>query len=120
MFPRKIIFEKQWLFLDAAIGELYGSTFEVDAGGKLGLRKPKNTDEDSTGDREISIIYVLNVLKSGMLGFIVSHSVFTEAKEAGQDNRHIVDDGKSQKLTRDDIEMLKEQGMKGQVCVPVK
>lgn len=55
-----------------------------------------------------------------MLGFIVSHSVFTEAKEAGQDNRHIVDDGKSQKLTRDDIETLKEQGMKGQVCVPFK
>lgn len=31
------------------------------------------------------------------------------------DNRNIVDDGKSQKLTRDDIEMLKEQGLKGQV-----
>lgn len=37
------------------------------------------------------------------------------AKEAGTDNRNIVDDGKSQKLTRDDIEMLKEQGLKGQV-----
>ncbi|MCJ8743728.1 hypothetical protein PDJAM_G00097570 [Pangasius djambal] len=85
---KKIIFEKQWMFLDAAIGELYGSTFEVDAGGKLRLRKPKNTEEDST-----------------------------EAKEAGQDNRHIVDDGKSQKLTRDDIESLKEQGMKGQEII---
>ncbi|XP_017311740.1 tRNA (adenine(58)-N(1))-methyltransferase non-catalytic subunit TRM6 [Ictalurus punctatus] len=85
---KKIIFEKQWIFLDAAIGELYGSTFEVDAGGKLGLRKPKNTEDDST-----------------------------EAKEAGQDNRHIVDDGKSQKLTRDDIESLKGQGMKGQEII---
>ncbi|KAB5539863.1 hypothetical protein PHYPO_G00094060 [Pangasianodon hypophthalmus] len=85
---KKIIFEKQWMFLDATIGELYGSTFEVDAGGKLSVRKPKNTGDDST-----------------------------EAKEAGQDNRHIVDDGKSQKLTRDDIESLKEQGMKGQEII---
>lgn len=38
-----------------------------------------------------------------------------DAKEAGTDNRNIVDDGKSQKLTRDDIETLKEKGMKGQV-----
>lgn len=106
--------------MDAAIGELYGSTFEVDAGGKLGLRKPKNTEDDSTGDCERSLIHVRNVSESDVLWFIVSHSVFTEAKEAGQDNRHIVDDGKSQKLTRDDIESLKGQGMKGQVCVPVK
>lgn len=41
--------------------------------------------------------------------------VFVDAKEAGTDNRNIVDDGKSQKLTRDDIETLKEQGLKGQV-----
>lgn len=40
---------------------------------------------------------------------------FPDAKEAGTDNRNIVDDGKSQKLTRDDIETLKEQGLKGQV-----
>lgn len=41
--------------------------------------------------------------------------LFVDAKEAGTDNRNIVDDGKSQKLTRDDIETLKEQGLKGQV-----
>lgn len=58
--------------------------------------------------------------ESDVLYLIVRRSLFTEAKEAGQDNRHIVDDGKSQKLTRDDIESLKEQGMKGQVCVSVK
>ncbi|KAI5090616.1 tRNA (adenine(58)-N(1))-methyltransferase non-catalytic subunit TRM6 [Silurus meridionalis] len=85
---KKIIFEKQWIFLNAAIGELYGSTFEVDTGGKLNIRKPRNTEDDAT-----------------------------EAKEAGQDNRHIMDDGKSQKLTRDDIESLKEQGMKGQEII---
>lgn len=39
----------------------------------------------------------------------------SDAKEAGTDNRNILDDGKSQKLTRDDIESLKEQGLKGQV-----
>ncbi|XP_029449356.1 tRNA (adenine(58)-N(1))-methyltransferase non-catalytic subunit TRM6 isoform X2 [Rhinatrema bivittatum] len=41
----------------------------------------------------------------------------TETKEAGADNRYIVDDGKSQKLTRDDIEALKEKGIKGQEIV---
>lgn len=40
---------------------------------------------------------------------------FPDAVEAGTDNRNIVDDGKSQKLTRDDIEALKEKGLKGQV-----
>lgn len=121
MFFRKIIFEKQWIFLDAAIGELYGSTFELDAGGKLCLRKPKNTEEDSTGRlQDIGPIYVVNVWESDVQCFTVSSFHFAEAKEAGQDNRHIVDDGKSQKLTRDDIESLKEQGMKGQVCVPLQ
>lgn len=39
----------------------------------------------------------------------------SDSKEAGTDNRNILDDGKSQKLTREDIESLKEQGLKGQV-----
>lgn len=85
---KKIIFEKQWMFLDAVIGELYGSAFEVDAGGKLCLKKPKHVEGDPS-----------------------------ENREAGQDNRHIVDDGRSQKLTRDDIESLKEQGVKGQEII---
>lgn len=38
-----------------------------------------------------------------------------ETKEAGTDNRNIVDDGKSQKLTHDDIKALKDKGIKGQV-----
>ncbi|KAG9344680.1 hypothetical protein JZ751_010366 [Albula glossodonta] len=84
---RKVIFEKQWLFLDKTIGELYGTTFEIASGGTLQPRKPKHTESS------------------------------TEVKKAGTDNRNIVDDGRSQKLTRDDIETLKEQGLKGQEIV---
>uniref|UniRef100_A0A672HM57 tRNA (adenine(58)-N(1))-methyltransferase non-catalytic subunit TRM6 n=1 Tax=Salarias fasciatus TaxID=181472 RepID=A0A672HM57_SALFA len=81
---KKIIFEKQWFFLDGAVGHLYGTTFEIASGGILQPQKPKNTEN---------------------------------SKEAGTDNRNIVDDGKSQKLTRDDIETLKEQGLKGQEII---
>ncbi|XP_061668932.1 tRNA (adenine(58)-N(1))-methyltransferase non-catalytic subunit TRM6 isoform X2 [Syngnathoides biaculeatus] len=44
-------------------------------------------------------------------------SAACDVKEAGTDNRNIVDDGKSQKLTREDIETLKEQGLKGQEII---
>ncbi|XP_068565098.1 tRNA (adenine(58)-N(1))-methyltransferase non-catalytic subunit TRM6 isoform X2 [Cebidichthys violaceus] len=84
---KKVIFEKQWFFLDNAVGQLYGSTFEIASGGILQPRKPKDTESS------------------------------TDAKEAGTDNRNIVDDGKSQKLTRDDIENLKEQGLKDQEII---
>ncbi|KAM8946240.1 tRNA (adenine(58)-N(1))-methyltransferase non-catalytic subunit TRM6 [Pelodytes ibericus] len=82
---KKIIFEKQWIYLDNAIGKNYGTTFEITGGGNLQTKR-----------RETST---------------------TELKEAGADNRNIVDDGKSQKLTRDDIEALKEKGIKGQEIV---
>ncbi|XP_041951614.1 tRNA (adenine(58)-N(1))-methyltransferase non-catalytic subunit TRM6 [Alosa sapidissima] len=86
---RKIVFEKQWFFLDNAVGQLYGTTFEIEAGGAM---KPHSAKQDvSAADRD--------------------------GKKAGTDNRNIVDDGKSQKLTRDDIETLKEQGLKGQEIV---
>ncbi|XP_064196835.1 tRNA (adenine(58)-N(1))-methyltransferase non-catalytic subunit TRM6 [Anguilla rostrata] len=84
---RKVIFEKQWFFLDNAVGELYGTAFEVASGGTLQPKKPKLTES------------------------------ITEVREAGTDNRNIVDDGTSQKLTRDDIETLKGQGLKGQDIV---
>uniref|UniRef100_A0A8C8IT46 tRNA (adenine(58)-N(1))-methyltransferase non-catalytic subunit TRM6 n=1 Tax=Oncorhynchus tshawytscha TaxID=74940 RepID=A0A8C8IT46_ONCTS len=84
---KKTVFEKQWFFLDNAVGELYGTTFEVVTGGTLQPRKPKCVESSA------------------------------DAKEAGTDNRNILDDGKSQKLTRDDIETLKEQGLKGQEIV---
>ncbi|XP_049914397.1 tRNA (adenine(58)-N(1))-methyltransferase non-catalytic subunit TRM6 [Epinephelus moara] len=83
---KKVIFEKQWFFLDNAVGQLYSSTFEI-VSGILQPQKPKNTESSS------------------------------DAKEAGTDNRNIVDDGRSQKLTRDDIETLKEQGLKGQEII---
>nr|XP_060642091.1 tRNA (adenine(58)-N(1))-methyltransferase non-catalytic subunit TRM6 [Anolis sagrei ordinatus] len=83
---RKIIFEKQWFYLDNAIGQVYGTTFEVTSGGSL---QPKKRVEETA----------------------------TEAKEAGTDNRNIVDDGKSQKLTHDDIKALKDKGIKGQEIV---
>ncbi|XP_042657810.1 tRNA (adenine(58)-N(1))-methyltransferase non-catalytic subunit TRM6 isoform X3 [Tyto alba] len=83
---RKIIFEKQWFYLDNAIGHIYGTTFEVTSGGNL---QPKQELEETT----------------------------TETKEAGTDNRNIVDDGKSQKLTHDDIKALKDKGIKGQEIV---
>ncbi|XP_062267428.1 tRNA (adenine(58)-N(1))-methyltransferase non-catalytic subunit TRM6 [Platichthys flesus] len=84
---KKVIFEKQWFFLDKAVGHLYSTKFEILSGGNLQPKKPK--EEESLAD----------------------------AKEAGTDNRHILDDGTSQKLTRDDIETLKEQGLKGQEIV---
>ncbi|XP_054837647.1 tRNA (adenine(58)-N(1))-methyltransferase non-catalytic subunit TRM6 isoform X2 [Eublepharis macularius] len=83
---RKIIFEKQWFYLDNAIGHIYGTTFEVTSGGSL---QPKKRVEEATA----------------------------ETKEAGTDNRNIVDDGKSQKLTHDDIKALKDKGIKGQEIV---
>uniref|UniRef100_A0A3Q1FGM9 tRNA (adenine(58)-N(1))-methyltransferase non-catalytic subunit TRM6 n=1 Tax=Acanthochromis polyacanthus TaxID=80966 RepID=A0A3Q1FGM9_9TELE len=84
---KKIIFEKQWFFLDNAVGNLYSTTFEISSGGILQPQKLKETGTPS------------------------------DLKEAGTDNRNIVDDGKSQKLTRDDIETLKEQGLKGQEII---
>lgn len=83
---RKIIFEKQWFYLDNAIGHKYGTTFEVSVGGALQPLKAKSEEIE-------------------------------ELNDAGVDNRNIIDDGKSQKLSRDDIEALKDQGLKGQVIV---
>lgn len=41
---RKVIFEKQWFFLDNAVGHLYRTTFEIVSGGILQLQKPKCTE----------------------------------------------------------------------------
>lgn len=32
---RKVIFEKQWFFLDNAVGQLYSTKFDIAAGGNL-------------------------------------------------------------------------------------
>lgn len=37
-----------------------------------------------------------------------------------KDNRFLRDDGKSQKLTKDDIEVLKTQGLTGKVVITLK
>ncbi|KAA0708315.1 tRNA (adenine(58)-N(1))-methyltransferase non-catalytic subunit TRM6 [Triplophysa tibetana] len=87
---KKVIFEKQWFFLDNAVGQLYGTIFEIVAGGSLRVKMVKRAGSSLNND---------------------------DSKEAGQDNRHIMDDGRSQKLTRDDIETLKEQGLMGQEIV---
>ncbi|KAM6915244.1 tRNA (adenine(58)-N(1))-methyltransferase non-catalytic subunit TRM6 [Xenentodon cancila] len=81
---RKVIFEKQWIFLDKAVGHLYNTTFEVVSGGILQPLEVKDTKS------------------------------LTESKVAGTDNRWINDDGNSQKMTKDDIEILKVQGLKSQ------
>ncbi|XP_061560056.1 tRNA (adenine(58)-N(1))-methyltransferase non-catalytic subunit TRM6 isoform X1 [Phycodurus eques] len=85
---KKVVFEKKWLFLDNVVGQLYSTTFEIVPGGQLQPVKPKDVQ-----------------------------SAASDVKEAGTDNRNIVDDGMSQKLTRDDIETLKEQGLKGQEII---
>ncbi|XP_077366529.1 tRNA (adenine(58)-N(1))-methyltransferase non-catalytic subunit TRM6 [Festucalex cinctus] len=85
---KKVVFEKQWFFLDNAVGHLYSTAFEIVSGGQLQPVKPKDVP-----------------------------SALSDTKEAGTDNRNIMDDGKSQKLTRDDIETLKEQGLKGQEII---
>lgn len=118
---RKVIFEKQWFFLDNAVGQLYGTMFEITAGGSLKLKAPKHSG-DSLGNDAVDLccylwIYLCSRWRDEIMFLF---SPVTDSKEAGQDNRHIVDDGRSQKLTRDDIETLKEQGLKGQVCTWVK
>lgn len=124
-----MIFEKQWIYLDNAVGHFYRTTFEIGSGGTLHPKKSKEL-ESSTGmcvsyiphhHGNPSYVYTWEINPKNFcketfsdLDFF-SFSFSAAAKEAGTDNRNIVDDGKSQKLTRDDIEMLKEQGLKGQV-----
>ncbi|XP_053699761.1 tRNA (adenine(58)-N(1))-methyltransferase non-catalytic subunit TRM6 [Synchiropus splendidus] len=84
---KKVNFERQWFFLDNAVGQPYSTTFEIESGGSLQRKSSSET-----------------------------HS-FTDSRDAGTDNRNIVDDGKSQKLAREDIETLKEQGVKGQEII---
>lgn len=138
---RKVIFEKQWFFLDGAVGNFYSTTFEI-VSGALQPQKLKNTDSftgvcscfdshtpDTSPCLQLAFRCVMHSFifpdctqwpsESFSFIFTLSHLStslsFSDAKEAGTDNRNIVDDGKSQKLTRDDIEDLKEKGLEGQV-----
>lgn len=53
---RKVIFEKQWIYLDNAVGHFYRTTFEIGSGGTLLLKKPKEM-ESTTG---AYVCYVLH------------------------------------------------------------
>ncbi|XP_061429597.1 tRNA (adenine(58)-N(1))-methyltransferase non-catalytic subunit TRM6 [Lethenteron reissneri] len=81
---RKVNFEKKWFFVDSLIGARYGTTFDITGGGDL---QP---------------LCASKVLKAEVA-----------VSESGVDNRNIQSDGSAQKLTRDDISALKEQGLRG-------
>ncbi|XP_032829972.2 tRNA (adenine(58)-N(1))-methyltransferase non-catalytic subunit TRM6 [Petromyzon marinus] len=81
---RKVNFEKKWFFVDSLIGARYGTTFDITGGGDLQPLCPSNALK-----AEVAVA------------------------ESGVDNRNIQSDGSAQKLTRDDISALKEQGLRG-------
>ena len=58
---RKVMFEKQWLFLDRAVGQLYSTAFEVVSGGHLEPHKAKTT-EGSAGKGEVVQAHVVQML----------------------------------------------------------
>ncbi|CAN0251568.1 unnamed protein product [Lampetra fluviatilis] len=81
---RKVNFEKKWFFVDSLIGARYGTTFDITGGGDL---QPQCASKQLKAEVAVS--------------------------ESGVDNRNIQSDGSAQKLTRDDISALKEQGLRG-------
>jgi hypothetical protein len=64
-FPRKVTFEKQWFYLDNAIGHSYGTTFEVTNGGSL---QPKKKKEEPTSGAPLWVyeIDALQLAKSDL------------------------------------------------------
>ena len=57
----------------------------------------------------------LKIFKQFQIIYVIEQFSSLETKEAVTDNRNIIDDGKSQKLTQDDIKALKDKGIKGEV-----
>eukprot|EP00118_Oscarella_pearsei_P000057 m.4097 g.4097 ORF g.4097 m.4097 type:complete len:412 (+) comp10212_c0_seq1:13-1248(+) len=82
---KKVRFGKRTFFLAEAIGKPYGTTFEIKEDVLIAVKTPK-----------------IDVLSEGV----------GEEYESGFDNRSINDDNLSQKLTRDDITLMKSQGAK--------
>lgn len=78
---------KQKLFLDGIIGHSYNSTFEI-KGGDLIKREPKSKPE------------FLTIENNEM-----------------RDNRNLVDNQTSQKLTKDEIETFKAEGLSGEKII---
>ena len=83
---RKAVFDRLSFFPDAAIGQPFGTQYEV---------------------REHRLVPTVPVNKP----------VYTsEPTEEDRDNRQIVDDGSSQKLSHEDIHKMKDEGISGKVC----
>uniref|UniRef100_UPI00358E069E tRNA (adenine(58)-N(1))-methyltransferase non-catalytic subunit TRM6 n=1 Tax=Myxine glutinosa TaxID=7769 RepID=UPI00358E069E len=85
---KKVMFGKHPVLLDFLLGQPYGSRFEVERNGKLHLV---------------------------MSAPLPTHDAL--AGSSGRDNRNIIDDCSSQKLSTDDISNLKEQGLQGKEIV---
>lgn len=55
-----MIFEKQWFFLDNAVGQLYGTMFEIAAGGSLKPKAAKHSG-DSLGNDAVDLCWYLDL-----------------------------------------------------------
>lgn len=91
---KPVFFGKKKLHIHAAIGESFGSVFELC---NMNLRKI-TAEEYKKRCSECEV-------PSG------------DAQTTGQDNRNLVDDNNSQKLTREDIETFKADGTSGETIV---
>ncbi|KAH7940549.1 hypothetical protein HPB49_001768 [Dermacentor silvarum] len=91
---RPVFFGKRKFSIQTAIGEAFGSVFEID-----------NRDL-----RKISAEEYRKICSE-------CEVPGDDAPTSGQDNRNLLDDGKSQKLTREDIETFKADGTSGERIV---
>ncbi|KAH6926810.1 hypothetical protein HPB50_022344 [Hyalomma asiaticum] len=91
---RPVFFGKRKFSIQTAIGEPFGSIFEID-----------NRDLRKISAEE----YRKRCSECEVPG--------DDAQASGQDNRNLLDDGKSQKLTREDIETFKADGTSGESII---
>ncbi|XP_037575694.1 LOW QUALITY PROTEIN: tRNA (adenine(58)-N(1))-methyltransferase non-catalytic subunit TRM6-like [Dermacentor silvarum] len=91
---KPVFFGKRKFSIQTAIGEAFGSVFEID-----------NRDL-----RKISAEEYRKICSE-------CEVPGDDAPTSGQDNRNLLDDGKSQKLTREDIETFKADGTSGERIV---
>ncbi|XP_037274585.2 tRNA methyltransferase 6 non-catalytic subunit [Rhipicephalus microplus] len=91
---KPVFFGKRKFSIQTAIGEAFGSIFEID-----------NRDLRKVSAEE----YRKRCSECEVPG--------DDAQTSGQDNRNLVDDGKSQKLTREDIETFKADGTSGESII---
>ncbi|XP_037499919.1 tRNA (adenine(58)-N(1))-methyltransferase non-catalytic subunit TRM6 [Rhipicephalus sanguineus] len=91
---KPVFFGKRKFSIQTAIGEAFGSVFEID---NRDLRKVSAEEyRKRCSECEVPV---------------------DDAQTSGQDNRNLVDDGKSQKLTREDIETFKADGTSGESII---